>query len=36
MTETTLAIATDIEARFPEGVTPDERQGYEGYLVEAG
>ncbi|MBM3145117.1 MAG: NADH-quinone oxidoreductase subunit D [Chloroflexi bacterium] len=36
MTETTLAIANDIEARFPQCVTPDERGGYEGYLIEAG
>ncbi len=35
MTQTTLAIAKDIETRFPEGVTPDDRAGYDGYLVEA-
>ena len=34
MTELTLPIAKDIETRFPEGVVPDERKGYEGYLVE--
>ena len=34
MTETTLATAKNIETRFPEGVTPDERDGYGGYLVE--
>ncbi len=35
MTELTLPIAKDIEARFPEGVVADERKGYEGYIVEA-
>ena len=35
MTQSTLAIAKDIETRFPDDVTLDERKGYEGYLVEA-
>jgi len=35
MTQSTLAIANDIETRFPDDVTLDERKGYEGYLVEA-
>ncbi len=36
MIDLTLAIAKEIETRFPKGVAPDERSGYEGYLVEAG
>ena len=35
MTQSKIATANDIETRFPEAVTLDERQGYEGYLVEA-
>jgi len=35
MTEFTLAIAKDIEARFTEGISLDERKGYTGYLVDA-
>ena len=34
MTEPTLVIASDIEARFPDVVSADERSGYEGYLVQ--
>ncbi|MBC8506054.1 MAG: NADH-quinone oxidoreductase subunit D [Anaerolineales bacterium] len=35
MTETTMAISKNIETRFSDGVTLDERTGYEGYIVEA-
>lgn len=36
MTEQTVTtLETDIQARFPEIVKPDERKEYEGYLVEA-
>jgi NADH-quinone oxidoreductase subunit C/D len=34
MSEQTLILDTDLAARFPEAVTPDERKGFEGYLVK--
>ncbi len=35
MTELMAAVETDLVKRFPGIVTPDERQGFEGYLVKA-
>ena len=35
MSEQTAAPASEFETRFPEVVRPDERKGYEGYLVDA-
>ena len=35
MTEQTSAPSSVIEQRFPGVVVADERDGYEGYLVEA-
>ncbi len=35
MTDTTLIAENDILARFPEGVSLDERKGYQGYIVAA-
>jgi len=35
MAEQTTTPASELESRFPELVTPDERNGFEGYLVEA-
>jgi NADH-quinone oxidoreductase subunit D/NADH-quinone oxidoreductase subunit C/D len=35
MSEQTLVLETELEARFPGIVTPDTRKGYEGYLVKA-
>ena len=35
MTEQILAIETDLTVRFPEFVSKDERQGYEGYIVDS-
>jgi NADH-quinone oxidoreductase subunit C/D len=34
MTEPTLIMTNDIEARFPGAVSVDERPGYEGYIVD--
>jgi NADH-quinone oxidoreductase subunit C/D len=34
MSEQTVILETDLAARFPEAVTPDERKGYEGYIVK--
>lgn len=34
MAEQTLVQADDIMARFPEYVTPDDRKGYEGFIVQ--
>jgi NADH-quinone oxidoreductase subunit D/NADH-quinone oxidoreductase subunit C/D len=35
MTEQILALNTDLDTRYPEYVVRDERDGYEGYLVQA-
>ncbi len=35
MSEQNIAEAPDLQASFPDTLTPDERTGYEGYLVEA-
>ncbi len=35
MSEQTLAPTVDLTARFGDWVRPDERKGYEGYIVEA-
>ncbi len=35
MADTTLIAENDILARFPEGVSQDERKGYQGYIVAA-
>ncbi|MEJ2484941.1 MAG: NADH-quinone oxidoreductase subunit C [Anaerolineales bacterium] len=35
MAEQTTTPASELESRFPELVQPDERNGFEGYLVEA-
>ncbi|RME08030.1 MAG: NADH-quinone oxidoreductase subunit D [Anaerolineae bacterium] len=35
MTDTTLVAEHPLLERFPEGVTPDERKGYEGFIVAA-
>lgn len=34
MNEQTVILESDLAARFPEAVTPDERKGFEGYLVK--
>ena len=34
MTEQIIAPPSELETRFPEAVRPDERKGYQGYLVE--
>jgi NADH/F420H2 dehydrogenase subunit C len=34
MSEQIISKLTEIEERFPDVVTPDERKGYEGYLVK--
>jgi len=34
MSEMTIVLDTDLTTRFPDGVTHDERKGYEGYLVD--
>lgn len=34
MSEMTLSVDTDLEARFPEILVPDTRKGYAGYLVK--
>ena len=34
MTEETMVIKSDLEIRFPDMLTPDDRQGYEGYIVK--
>jgi NADH-quinone oxidoreductase subunit C/D len=34
MSEQTAILDTDLAARFPEAVLPDERKGFEGYLVK--
>ncbi len=34
MSEQTAILDTDLTARFPEAVTPDERKGFEGYIVK--
>jgi NADH-quinone oxidoreductase subunit C/D len=34
MSEQTIILDTDLVARFPEAVLPDERKGYVGYLVK--
>ena len=36
MTLTALIDVKELEARFSGVITPDERAGYEGYLVEVG
>lgn len=33
MTDQTLSLIPDLTARFPEGVSRDERKGYDGFLV---
>lgn len=35
MSQQTLVLENNLESRFPETVTLDERKGYEGYLVSA-
>jgi NADH-quinone oxidoreductase subunit D/NADH-quinone oxidoreductase subunit C/D len=35
MTEKTVSPPTELEKRFPQGVNPDQRKGYSGYLVDA-
>jgi len=35
MTEKTISPPTELEKRFPQGVTLDQREGYSGYLVDA-
>lgn len=35
MSEQTLVRENDLVARFPEAVVPDDRKGYEGYIVQA-
>jgi NADH-quinone oxidoreductase subunit C/D len=35
MSQQIQVLEKDIEARFPEAVTADERKGYEGYIVKA-
>ncbi len=34
MTEETIVAKSDLEIRFPDLLTPDDRQGYEGYIVK--
>jgi NADH-quinone oxidoreductase subunit D/NADH-quinone oxidoreductase subunit C/D len=34
MTEETIVAKGDLEIRFPDLLTPDDRQGYEGYIVK--
>jgi NADH-quinone oxidoreductase subunit D/NADH-quinone oxidoreductase subunit C/D len=34
MSEPTLVLEADLTSRFPEAVTPDERKGYEGFIVQ--
>jgi NADH/F420H2 dehydrogenase subunit C len=36
MTEQTIAPPSDLVTRFPDAVRPDERKGYEGFIVEPG
>jgi NADH/F420H2 dehydrogenase subunit C len=36
MTEQTIAPPSQLQTRFPEAVRPDERKGYQGYLVKPG
>jgi NADH-quinone oxidoreductase subunit C/D len=36
MTEQMLAMGTDLTTRFPDFVSKDERDGYEGYIVQTG
>jgi NADH-quinone oxidoreductase subunit C/D len=35
MTEQTISPPSELTTRFPEGVRPDEREGYEGFVVDA-
>ena len=34
MTEETIVAKSDLEIRFPDLLTPDDRKGYEGYIVK--
>ena len=34
MTEETIVAKSDLEIRFPDFLTPDDRKGYEGYIVK--
>jgi NADH:ubiquinone oxidoreductase subunit D/NADH:ubiquinone oxidoreductase subunit C len=36
MIDQTLVVKTELETRFPDAVTLDDRKGYEGYLIETG